>query len=87
MAAGEEDDITLRERDDDNKKLEIGNELVTFLSKQTTHSADWNVSIGGALGTSSSAGALGRLSSISPGGALASPDIPFVVPLIFSCSI
>merc|ERR1719483_1003661 len=50
-----------------------------FLSIQTTHSADWNVSIGGAEGAPSSlgsAGAVGASSSISVGGALGSADSP-----------
>ena len=54
--------------------------ISTFLSMQTTHSADWNVSIGGAEGTPSalgSVGAVGARSSISVGGALGDPIEPF----------
>ena len=58
--------------------------ISTFLSMQTTHSADWNVSIGGAEGTPSalgSVGAVGARSSISVGGALGDPIEPFSMPL------
>merc|ERR1712106_425777 len=47
---------------------------------QTTHSADWKVSIGGAEAAPSSlgsVGAVGASSSISVGGALGSADSPF----------
>ena len=82
VATGEEDDVTLRTRKD--RIMQNMLRIFTFLSIQTTHSADWKVSIGGAEGAPSSlgsAGAVGVSSSISVGGALGSVESPFSIPL------